>query len=75
MGDEVSVLASAGGVVLGYLLVQNLPDLEVVLPWLPKYLPQVLWAIVLFGAQLGLVPGTTASRVTRRITSAVGDKA
>lgn len=74
MGDEVSVLVSAGGTVLGFLLVQNLPDLESVLPWLPKYVPQVLWAIVLFGAQLGLVPGTTASRVTTRITSAISGK-
>jgi len=74
IGDEVSVLVSAGAVVLGYLLVQNLPDLEGVLPWLPKYLPQVLWAIVLFGAQLGLVPGTTASRVTKRITAAISGK-
>lgn len=63
IGDEVSVLVSAGGTVIGFLVVQNLPDIEVLLPWLPKYLPQVLWAIVLFGAQLGLVPGTTANRV------------
>jgi hypothetical protein len=63
VNDEVSALVSAGWAVVGYLTIQNLPDLETLLPWLPTYLPQVLWALILFGAQLGLVPGTTARRV------------
>lgn len=61
--EEAGVLISAVWAVAGYLVLANLPDLEAVAPWLPKYAPQVLWAVVLFGAQLGLVPGTMASKV------------
>jgi len=65
-GEEASVLISAVWAVIGYLLLSNLPDLEAAAPWLTKYAPQILWAIVLFGAQLGLVPGKTASKVAAR---------
>jgi len=49
--------------VIGYLVIQNLPDLEAVAPWMPKYVPQLLWAVLIFGAQLGLTPGATARKV------------
>ncbi len=68
LSDEGSALISAGWAALGYLLIQNLPDLETALPWLPTYAPQVLWAILIFGAQLGLIPGTTAGRIYRALT-------
>jgi hypothetical protein len=63
LSDEGSVLVAAISTVIGYLVIQNLPDLEVVAPWMPKYVPMVLWALLLFGAQLGLQPGTTARKV------------
>ena len=66
VGEEASAVISAVWAVIGYLLLSNLPDLEAVAPWLTKYAPQILWAIVLFGAQLGLVPGTTARKVAAR---------
>jgi len=65
--EEAGVLISAVWAVIGYLLLSNLPDLEAVAPWLPKYAPQALWAIVLFGAQLGLVPGATAKKVVAAV--------
>lgn len=68
INQETSAIVSGVLAVVGYLVVQNLPDVEKLLPWLPTYLPQVLWAIILFGAQLGLVPGETAKRVYFRLT-------
>jgi len=68
LSDEGSVLVSAVWAVIGYFILQNLPAIESVLPWLPQYLPQVLTAILIFGAQLGLIPGTTARKVTSLFT-------
>lgn len=65
--DEGRMLFAAGWATIGYLVIQNLPDLEILLPWLPTYLPQVLWAVLIFGSQLGLVPGSTARRVIRAV--------
>ena len=66
--DEASVVASAAWATVGYILLQNLPAIESVAPWLPTYLPQVLAAILIFGAQLGLIPGSTARKVAGLFT-------
>ncbi len=63
LSDEGGVAVAAAFTVAGYLVIQNLPDLESVAPWMPKYVPQVLWAILIFGSQLGLQPGATARKV------------
>lgn len=63
LSDEGGVLMAAVWAVIGYLVIQNLPDLEAVAPWLPKYIPQALWAVLIFGSQLGLQPGATARKV------------
>jgi hypothetical protein len=55
IGDEGAVLFTAAWSTVGYVLIQNLPDLETLLPWLPVYLPQVLTAILVFAAQLGII--------------------
>jgi peptidoglycan/LPS O-acetylase OafA/YrhL len=65
IGEEVRTLVAAGWAVVGYLVIQNLPDIETGVPWLPKYLPQVLWAVLIFGSQLGLVPGALARKTIR----------
>jgi hypothetical protein len=63
LSEEGGVLISAAWATAGYLVLQNLPAIESVAPWLPTYLPQVLAAVLIFGAQLGLIPGTTARKV------------
>lgn len=68
LSDEGSALISAGWAAFGYLVIQFLPELETALPQLPIYAPRVLWAILIFGAQLGLIPGTTAGRIYRALT-------
>lgn len=68
LSDEGSVVVSAVWATLGYLILQNLPAIEAVAPWLPTYLPQVLAAILIFGAQLGLIPGTTANKLKALVT-------
>jgi hypothetical protein len=55
LGEDKALIVTAGWTVVGYLLIQNLPALEAVAPWLPVYLPQLLMAIVLFGFQLGII--------------------
>ncbi len=68
LSEEGGVLVSAAWATAGYLILQNLPAIESVAPWLPTYLPQVLAAVLIFGAQLGLVPGVTARKVVGFLT-------
>lgn len=53
--EAKAAIVTAAWTTFGYLLIQNLPALERLAPWIPTYLPQVLTAIILFGAQLGII--------------------
>jgi hypothetical protein len=62
LADDGAVLLTAAWSTAGYVLVQNLPDLGTLLPWLPTYLPMLLTAILVFAAQLGVIQIARAGR-------------
>jgi hypothetical protein len=62
INENTAVLITAGWATAGYVLVQNLPALEEIAPWLPVALPQILMAILIFAAQLGIIQVARAGR-------------
>lgn len=60
---EVEKIIAAVGAVVGFLLITNLAQLELLWPAMPVIIPQVLTAILIFGATLGLVPGETTVKL------------
>lgn len=64
---EWEKVIAAVGAVVGYLVVTNLAQLESLWPAMPVVVPQVLTAVLIFGATLGLIPGEVTARVFNRL--------
>lgn len=53
---KVEAIIKAASLVVGYFLVMWLPEIEQIAPAISVWLPQVMAAILLFGAMLGITP-------------------